>query len=88
MTPPHGDRQVDDRRVQGNARRLLFKANAEKAKVKNERNELSEALNLLEAHLGTGTRMYDSEHVTRASRVRKNIDDKGASLCLEERSAI
>ena len=54
-------------------RKAIAEANAEKAKVEKERDELScrEALNILEAHLGTGTRQYDSEDGTRASRVKK-----------------
>ena len=37
-----------------------------------ERDEPREALRLLEAHLGTGTRPYDSEDSTRSSRVKKS----------------
>ena len=40
-------------------------------KVEKERGELREALDLLEAHLGTGTRQCDSEDGARASRVKK-----------------
>ena len=41
---------------------LAADANAEKAKVEKERDELREAFDILEAQLGTGTRQYDSEH--------------------------
>ena len=44
-------------------------ASAEKVKVEKERGDLREALNIPEAHLGTGTRQYDSEDGTCASRV-------------------
>ena len=40
--------------------------------MERERDELREALDILEAHLGTGTRPYDSEDGTRSSRVEKN----------------
>ena len=59
-------------------RKATAEANAENAKVEKERDELREALDLLEAHLGTGarTRQYDSEDGrgirTRASRVEKS----------------
>ena len=35
--------------------KAITEANAEKAKVEKERDELREALDILEAHLGTGT---------------------------------
>ena len=53
-------------------RKAIAEANAEKAKAENERDELREALNILEAHLGIGTRPYDSEDGTRPSRVKKS----------------
>ena len=53
-------------------RKAVAEANAEKAKVEKEHDELREALNILEAHLGTGTRQCDSEDGTRASRVEKS----------------
>ena len=53
-------------------RKEIAEANAEKAKVETERDELREALDILEAHLGTGTRQYDSEDGTRTSRVKKS----------------
>ena len=53
-------------------RKAIADANAEKAKVENERDELREALNILEANLGTGTRQYDSEDGTRASHEKKH----------------
>ena len=57
-------------------RKAIAEANTEKVKVEKERDELREALNILEAHLGpvlgTGTRQYDSEDGTRASRVKKS----------------
>ena len=37
-------------------RKAIAEANAEKQKVERERDELREALDILEAHLGTGTR--------------------------------
>ena len=40
--------------------------------MEKERDELREALDILEAHLGTGTRPYDSEDGTRPSRVKKS----------------
>ena len=46
-------------------------ANAENEKVGKERDELREALGILEAELGTGARQYDSEDGTRPSRVKK-----------------
>ena len=39
--------------------------------MEKERDELREALDILEAHLGTGTRQYDSEDGTQSSRVKK-----------------
>ena len=51
-------------------RNAIAEANAEKAKVEKERDELREALDILEAHLGTGTRPYDAEDGTRLSRVK------------------
>ena len=53
-------------------RKAIVEAHAEKAKVEKERDELRVALDILEAHLGTGTRQYDSEDGTRASRVNKS----------------
>ena len=52
----------------------MAEANAEKANVETERDELREALDILEAHLGSGTRqyMYDSEDGTRASHVKQS----------------
>ena len=50
----------------------LAEAIAEKAKVEKERGELREALDLLEAHLGTGMRQYGAEGGTRASHVKKS----------------
>ena len=38
-------------------RKAIAEANAENAKVEKERDELREALNLLKAQLGTGTRL-------------------------------
>ena len=52
-------------------RKATADANAEKAKVEKERDELREALNILEEQLGTGTQQYDSEDGTRTSRVKK-----------------
>ena len=52
-------------------RKSIAEAIAEKANAQNERGELSKALDLLEAHLGTGTRPYDSEDGTRPSCVKK-----------------
>ena len=52
-------------------RKVIAEANAENAKVEKERDELREALDILESHLGTGTRQYDSEGGTCASCVRK-----------------
>ena len=48
-----------------------MEARAEKAKVEKEHDELRAALDILEDHLGTGTRPYDSEDGTRPSRVKK-----------------
>ena len=59
-------------RSQGARKRTdIADANAEKAKVEKERGGLREALDILEARLGTGTRQYDSEDGTRPSRVKK-----------------
>ena len=49
-------------------RKAVVEANAEKANVEKERGELRRALD--EDHLWTGTRPYDSEDGTRASRVK------------------
>ena len=49
-------------------RKAIAASEAEKQKVEQERDELREALDILEAHLGTSTRQYDSED---ASRVKK-----------------
>ena len=46
-------------------RKAIAEANDEKAKVEKERDELREDLDILEAHLGTGTRQLDSEDGTR-----------------------
>ena len=40
--------------------------------MEKERDELREALDILEAHLGTGTRPYDSEDGTHPSRVKNS----------------
>ena len=47
---------MDDHRVQGNARQL--RKPTLKKKVEKERDELREALDILEAHLGAGTQQY------------------------------
>ena len=52
-------------------RKAIAEANAEKQKVEKERGELREALEIIESHLGAGTRQYDSEDGTRSSRVKK-----------------
>ena len=39
--------------------------------MEQERDELREALDIIEAHLGASTRQYDSEDGTRSSRVKK-----------------
>ena len=39
--------------------------------MEKEHDELSEALDLFKAHLGTGMRQYDSEDGTWSSRVKK-----------------
>ena len=52
-------------------RKAIAASEAEKQKVEQERDELREALDVLEAHLGTGTRQYDSEDGTRSSCVKK-----------------
>ena len=48
-------------------RKAIADANAEKAKGEKGRDELREALGILEEQLGTGTRQYDSEDGTRPS---------------------
>ena len=53
-------------------RKAIAEANADKAEVEKERDELRAALDILEDHLGTGTRPYDSEDGTRPSRVKKS----------------
>ena len=53
-------------------RKAIAEASAEKAKVEKGRDELRAALDLLEAHLGTGTRPYDSEDGTHPSRGKKS----------------
>ena len=66
--------------------KAIAEANAEKVKGENERDELKEALNILEAHLGVGMRPYDSEDGTRPSRVTtssmarvlRSVSKKGA----------
>ena len=40
--------------------------------MEQERDELREALDILEAHLGTRTSQYDSEDGTQSSRVKKS----------------
>ena len=42
-------------------------------KAEKERDDLREALNILEEQLGTGTRQYDSEDGTRPSCVKKTM---------------
>ena len=79
-TPRNNLRNEDDTTLRGSAggrsqgarkQKAIADANAEKAKVEKERDELREALNILEAQLGTGTRQYDSEDGIRPSRVKK-----------------
>ena len=53
-------------------RKAIAEANAAKQKVEKDRDELREALETLEEHLGTGTRPYDSQDGTRSSRVKKS----------------
>ena len=53
-------------------RKAIAEASAEKRKAEQGRDELREALDILEAHLGAGTRLYDSEDGTRSSRVKKS----------------
>ena len=65
-------------------RKAIADANAEKANVEKERDELREALYMLEAQLGTGTRPYASEDSTRASHVKTSTVTKGVSICLGE----
>ena len=74
-------------RSQGDRKcKAIPEANAEKQKVERERDELREALDILEAHLGTGTRPYDSEDGTRSScvenstviRALRSVSRKGA----------
>ena len=50
-------------------RKAIAEASAEKENVENERDEFREAVDILEAHLGTGTRPY--EDGTRPSRVKQ-----------------
>ena len=40
-------------------RKVIAETHAEKQKVEKERDELREALDIIEAHLGTCTRQYD-----------------------------
>ena len=54
-------------------RRAISEASAEKNKVEKRRFELREALDILETHLGTGTRPCGSEDGTRPSRVKKSV---------------
>ena len=76
VVPGHGHPAtcIKTRSQSARKRKAVVKANSEKAKVEKERGELREAFNILEAHghLGTGTRQYDSEDGTRASRVKKH----------------
>ena len=54
-------------------RKAIADANAEKANAEKERDELREALNILEGQLGTGMRQYDAEDGTRqTARVKKS----------------
>ena len=77
MMPPR-ERGSANGRSQGARKRKAFaEAIAEKQMVERERGELMrEALGILEAHLGTGTRPYDSEDGTRSSRVKKSTADR------------
>ena len=52
-------------------RKAIAEANAARQKVEEERDELREALDMIESHLGTCARQYDSEDGTRPSRVKK-----------------
>ena len=54
-------------------RKAIAEANAEKVKVEKERDELREALDILEAYLGTGTRPYDAEAVGRRGRPAQGV---------------
>ena len=69
-------------------RKAIAAADAERQKVEKERDELREALDMIESHLGTCARQYDSEDGTRPSRVKKtavtrtlrSVSRKGARL--------
>ena len=52
-------------------RKVIAEAHDERQEVEKERGELREALDIIEAHLGTCTRQCDSENGTRPSRVKK-----------------
>ena len=57
-------------RSQG-ARKTIAEANAAKAQAERERDELREALDILEERFGSDMRPYDSEDGTRPSHVKK-----------------
>jgi len=61
-------------------RKLIAEASAGKAQVERERDELREALEILEDKFGSGTRPYDSEDGDMPSRERNS--NTGASLCV------
>ena len=52
-------------------RKTIAEANPGKAQTERERDELREALEIMEGQFGSGTRPYDSEDGTRSSRVKK-----------------
>ena len=52
-------------------RKAIAEANAEEQNAEREREELREALDIIETHLRASTRQYDSEDGTRPSRVKK-----------------
>ena len=64
MIQPYEARRMDDHRGLSSKRTAIADANAEKQKVEKERDELREALDIIEAHLGTSTRQYASEDGT------------------------
>ena len=70
-TQRHGDQREAGHRELETERRSLNPT--EKAQAERERDDLREALEILEENFGSGTRPYDSEDGTRYSRVKTRV---------------
>ena len=71
VTRRQGDQRDDGHKGPETERRSSKPTLESKAHAERERDELREALDILEETFGSGTRPYDSEDGTRPSRVKK-----------------